>query len=127
MASELKETIPTFGDDARDEGHDVGLANWSALTSTSLAKNWAEVGLIAIVAVIVVGGIELWCRVADIPTYTFPRPSLIGSALWHNFSDVYAHHLWVTLQVLFLGYGIGALIGIVLAAVITQFPFAEKI
>jgi NitT/TauT family transport system permease protein len=127
MASELRETIPTFGDETTDEGQDVGLANWSALTSTSLAKNWAEVGLIAIVAVIMVGGIELWCRIRDIPTYTFPRPSLIGSALWNNFSDVYAHHLWVTLQVLFLGYGIGALIGIVLAAVITQFPFAEKI
>ena len=127
MASELRETIPTFGDEAKGEEQDVGLNNWSALTSTSLAKNWGEVGLIAIVAVLVVGGLEAWCRIRDIPTYTFPRPSLIGSALWNNFSDVYARHVWVTLQVLFLGYGIGALIGIVLAAVITQFPFAEKI
>src|SRR5215216_6751411 len=127
MASELRETIPAFGDEARGESQDVGIGNWSALTSTSIAKNWGEVAIIAIVAVLVVGGLEMWCRLADIPTYTFPRPSLIGGALWNNFREVYAHHLWVTLQVLFIGYGIGASIGIVLAAVVTQFPFVEKI
>jgi NitT/TauT family transport system permease protein len=127
MASELRETIPTFGDEARGESQDVGIGNWSALTSTSIAKSWGEVAVIVVVAVLVVGGLEAWVRIADIPSYTFPAPSEIGSALWNNFRDVYAHHLWVTLQVLFIGYGIGAFIGIVLAAVVTQFPFIEKI
>src|SRR5215217_1910451 len=127
MASELRETIPAFGDESRGESQDVGIGDWSALTSTSIAKSWGEVAIIVIVAVLVVGGLEAWCRIADIPTYTFPRPSQIGSALWNNFGDVYAHHLWVTLQVLFIGYGIGAVTGIVLAAVVTQFPFVEKI
>ena len=31
------------------------------------------------------------------------------------------------MKVMFIGYAIGAAIGIVLAAVITQFPFFEKI
>ena len=103
------------------------IGNWSALTSTSIAKSWGEVAVIVVVAILVIGGLEAWVRIADIPSYTFPAPSEIGSALWNNFRDVYAHHLWVTLQVLFIGYGIGALIGIVLAAVVTQFPFIEKI
>src|SRR3954447_18743784 len=117
MASELREIIPTFGDEAKTESQDVGISDWSALTSTSIAKNWGEVGLIVVVAFLVVGGLEAWCRLADIPTYTFPRPSLIGSALFHNFRPIYAHHLWVTAQLLFLGYAIGASIGIVLAAI----------
>lgn len=127
MASELRETIPTFGDEAKGETAEVGLSNWSALTSTNLAKSWGEVGLIAMVAIIVVGGIELICRAFDVPAYTFPKPSVIGSTLWNNFDELYARHLWVTLQVLFLGYVIGASIGIVLAALVTQFPFVEKI
>lgn len=127
MASELRETIPTFGDEAKSETQDVGLSNWSALTNTGLAKNWGEVGIIIVVAVLVIGGLEVWCRLANIPTYTFPKPSLVGSALYHNFWNIYREHLWVTLQVLFTGYGIGAIIGITLAALVTQFPFAEKI
>jgi NitT/TauT family transport system permease protein len=127
MASELRETIPTFGDEAKGESQDVGLSNWSALTSTSLAKSWGEVAVIALVAVTVIGGIELICRVFNVPTYTFPKPSLIGTTLWNNFRPLYAEHLWVTIQVLFMGYAIGASIGITLAALITQFPFVEKI
>lgn len=125
MASELRETIPTFGE-APKEDTEVGLSNWSALTSANLAKSWGEVALIALVAVVVIGGLELICRAFNVPAYTFPKPSVIGQTLWDHFY-LYRPHLWVTLQVLFLGYAIGAAVGIVLAAVVTQFPFAEKI
>ncbi len=126
MATELRETIPTFGEKNQEE-NDVSLTNMSALTSANLAKSWGEVGVIILTAVIVVGSLEFVCRFFDVPAYTFPKPSLIGSTLWHNFRPLYAHHLWVTIQVLSIGYAIGSSIGIVLAAVITQFPFAEKI
>ncbi len=126
MASELRETIPTFGESGKEE-NEVGLTNMSALTSANVAKSWGEVGLIILVAVIVVGSLELVCRVFNVPTYTFPRPSLIATTLWHNFRPLYAHHLWVTIKVLTIGYVIGGSIGILLAAVITQFPFVEKI
>ena len=43
MASELRETIPTFNQKAEGEG-DVSLTNWSALTSQGFARNWGEVG-----------------------------------------------------------------------------------
>ncbi len=38
-----------------------------------------------------------------------------------------APHLGHTLVELFVGYAVGASIGLILAAVITQFPFAEKV
>jgi NitT/TauT family transport system permease protein len=47
-------------------------------------------------------------------------------ALYTDFGFI-APHLGHTLIELFSGFGIGAVIGLILAAVITQFPFAEKI
>jgi NitT/TauT family transport system permease protein len=126
MASELRETIPTFGAQTGEDQSEVSLTNWSALTSTGFARSWAEAGVIALVAVLVIGGAELFIRVRDVPAYTFPAPSEVGKALWTNF-DLFQPHLIATLKVLFSGYAIGAVIGIILAAVITQFPFAEKI
>lgn len=127
MASELRETIPTFGDAKSKEETEIGVADMSGMASASLAKSWGEVGIIVLVAIIVIGGIELICRVFNVPTYTFPKPSLIGTTLWNNFRPLYLEHLWVTLKVLGIGYFIGAAIGIVLAAIVTQFPFVEKV
>ena len=126
MASELRETIPTFGD-AGAEDQEVGLSNMSGLAQTGFASNWKEAIILVLIAVGVIGGLELIVRVFNVPAYTFPAPSAIGESLWRNFIPLYWPHLLVTLKVLFLGYLIGASIGIVLAAVITQFPFAEKV
>ncbi|HYO29707.1 MAG TPA: ABC transporter permease [Thermomicrobiales bacterium] len=127
MASELRETLPTVGEQKEaGAGDDVSLTNWSALTSTGFARSWGEALSIALVAVIFVGGLELFLRLAQVPAYTFPLPSDIFSALVGNFG-LFWPHLLVTLQVIGIGYVIGAVVGIVLAAVITQFPFAEKI
>ena len=126
MTSELGETIPTFGQTSGDEQAEVSLSNWSALSSMSFARNGWEALIIALVAIGVIGGIELWVRVLDIKPYVFPAPSLIGQALFNNF-DLFQPHLIATLQVMFSGYAIGATVGLVLAAVITQFPFVEKI
>lgn len=126
MPNELGDNIPTFGDDGA-ENQEVGLSNMSGLASTGFASTWKEVVILLLVAVGVIGGLELIVRVFDVPAYTFPAPSAIGESLWHNFRPLYWPHLLVTLKVLFIGYFIGATIGILLAAVITQFPFAEKV
>jgi NitT/TauT family transport system permease protein len=47
--------------------------------------------------------------------------------LWNEFGPVFAHHLWVTMYEFLAGYTIGAAVGLVLAALITQKPFAEKV
>lgn len=103
---------------------DEGFIDWSALTSVNIGR--AQAGIIVLVAVIVVVGLELMVRLLDIPQYVFPAPSATGRALVQNFPTIWPH-LLVTLQQLFLGYAIGASIGIVLAAVITQFPFVERV
>jgi NitT/TauT family transport system permease protein len=126
MGDQLRDTIPTFGETA-DMNESAGLDNMSGLTSASFARSWGEAALLLAVAVILIGGLEVICRVFNVPAYTFPKPSEIWTALHTHFRTIYWPHLVVTLKVLFSGYAIGATIGIILAAVITQFPFVEKI
>jgi NitT/TauT family transport system permease protein len=98
--------------------------DWSALTSVRFAGRDAIV--IVAVAVAVVGALELIIRAFQIPTYVLPKPSEIAVALVDGFPVLWPH-LTVTLGQLVLGYLIGASIGIVLAALVTQVPSIEKI
>jgi NitT/TauT family transport system permease protein len=101
-----------------------GFVDWSALTSISFAGT--QMVIILVLAVAVLTGWEIIVRVSNTPTYVLPKPTEIGAALVNNFPTLWPH-LVVTLKDLLIGYLIGASIGIVLAAVITQFPFVEKI
>jgi NitT/TauT family transport system permease protein len=101
-----------------------GFVDWSALTSISFAGT--QMVIILVLAVAVLAGWEIIVRVSNTPTYVLPKPTEIGAALVNNFPTLWPH-LVVTLKDLLIGYLIGASIGIVLAAVITQFPFVEKI
>jgi NitT/TauT family transport system permease protein len=78
------------------------------------------------VAVVVIGGTELALRVFEVPPFIMPTPSSIFAALIGDFTLILPH-LGYTLVELLSGFAIGATIGLILAAVITQFPFAEKI
>jgi NitT/TauT family transport system permease protein len=126
MASELRETIPTFNHEAEGDG-EVSLTNWSALTSQGFARNWGEVGLILLVAVVLIAGAELAVRAFNIQSYIFPPPSAIARTLVTRFGDLFWPHMQITLIELLSGFAIGASIGLVLAAVITQVPLMEKI
>lgn len=122
---ELKDNIPTF---KREDGQQaVDISNWSGLASElSLIKSGAEWAAILAVAVLIVGGGELLLRLYEVPPYIMPTPSLIAGALVKDFHLI-APHVGHTLVELLVGFSIGASIGFVLAALITQFPFAEKI
>lgn len=85
-----------------------------------------ETIVIILVAVAIIGGTELLLGLLKVPHYVFPKPSQIAAALVTEFPN-YWPHLVVTLYELFLGFAIGGSIGFVLAAVITQFPFVEKV
>ncbi|MEA3335100.1 MAG: ABC transporter permease [Chloroflexota bacterium] len=85
-----------------------------------------ELVIILLVAVVVITSIEIAVRAFEVPSYVFPKPSETAAALVNNFPTV-APHLLTTLQQLFIGYVIGASIGIFLAAVVTQVPMVEKI
>ena len=125
MSDQLLEKIPEFKKDS-DAHKDDGPLNWTALTSVPTARNARELFVIVAVAVIVIGSAEFLIRAFQVPSYIFPAPSAIFGALIQSF-DLLRPHLFVTLEELIIGYAIGAIIGIVLAGVITQFPFVEKI
>lgn len=107
-------------------GGDVGISNMSALTSGPGIRSIGEVIAIVMVAVVVIGGSELLLNLFEVPQYIMPKPSEIAVALVTEFPHI-APHLGHTLVELCAGFAIGASIGLLLAAVITQFPFAEKI
>jgi len=125
MDSQLRDQIPTFEKSTAVDR--VELTNLSALTSAlGGIRTWAEIAAIVLFAVFVVGGTEILLRLLEVPQYIMPPPSMIIAALISDF-PLLAPHIGVTLTELVVGFAIGASIGFVLAAVITQFPFVEKI
>jgi NitT/TauT family transport system permease protein len=122
----LQDQVPTFN--ARTAGQEhVEITNWSALTSVRTAANLREALLIVAFGVLVIGGIELLVRVLQIPAVILEPPSVVIGTLVVNFVPVFLPFLLTTLAELGLGLLIGATIGLVLAAVITQRPMVEKI
>jgi NitT/TauT family transport system permease protein len=123
MDKALRDTIPTFGSKAAPQA--VGITSISAFDLGG-HRTKLEVLAIALVAVVIIGGAEVLLRVFEVPHYILPTPSQIATALVTEWPFIWPH-LLVTLQELLLGFAIGASMGFVLAAVITQFPFVEKI
>jgi NitT/TauT family transport system permease protein len=118
----MSDAIPEF---RKEEATPVGLSGVS-LGGGGMARTWGEIAIIALVAVIVVGGLEFLLRWNEVPQYILPTPSAIAAALVKEMPLILPH--WGhTLVVLFSGFGIGAGIGLILAAVVTQFPFVEKV
>jgi NitT/TauT family transport system permease protein len=122
----LRDKIPSFEKQGDGAGGEVSLSNWSALTSGAGIRTWAEILAIVAVAVIIIGGTELLLRALHVPQYILPTPSLIAHSLVNDFPVLWPHIL-VTLKELVIGFAVGASVGLVLAAIITQFPFVEKI
>ncbi|MEI9404653.1 ABC transporter permease [Mesorhizobium argentiipisi] len=120
------DAIPEFSKAKSGDGQDVSLTNLSAFANGPGIKSGAEVAAILAVAVVIIGGIELALRIFHVPQYIMPPPSSIVYALFDEFPLI-APHLGYTLVELVSGFAIGAIVGLVMAAVITQFPFAEKI
>jgi NitT/TauT family transport system permease protein len=122
----VSDAIPEFSKSKSGDGQEVSLTNLSAFASGPGIKSGKEVAAIIAVAVVIIGGIELALRLFHVPLYIMPPPSSIAYALFDEFPLI-APHLGYTLVELVSGFAIGAVVGLVLAAVITQFPFAEKI
>ncbi|MDG4892963.1 MAG: ABC transporter permease [Mesorhizobium sp.] len=120
------DAIPEFSKAKSGDGQEVSLTNLSAFAGGPGIKSGAEVAAILAVAVVIIGGIELALRLFHVPQYIMPPPSSIVYALFDEFPLI-APHLGYTLVELVSGFAIGAVVGLVMAAVITQFPFAEKI
>jgi NitT/TauT family transport system permease protein len=120
------DAIPEFHKSKGGDGQDVSLTNLSAFSSGPGVKSGREIAAIVAVAVIVIGGLEFALRFFEVPQYIMPPPSMIAVALVTEFPLILPH-LGHTLVELLSGFAIGAVTGLVLAAVVTQFPFVEKI
>ena len=90
------------------------------------SRTHLEAAIIALVAVAIIGGAEALLRICNVPQYIMPKPSQIVMALYTEWPFLWPH-LVTTLYELFVGFAIGGAIGFIMAAVITQFPFVEKI
>ncbi len=122
MDKALGDKIPEFN--KKQGSASVGLSGASFSLGDHRTK--FETLIIVLVAVVIVGGAEALIYAFNVPQYVLPRPSQILTALVTEFPNLWPH-LLITLKELFIGFAIGASIGFVLAAVITQFPFVEKI
>jgi NitT/TauT family transport system permease protein len=124
VPKELRDEVPTFESSTRGEH---GPIDWTGITSIRPAKTALEIGAIVALFAAVFFGLELILRVTDTPTYVFPKPIDVVQTLVADFGTIYAPHLWVTMQEFLIGLAIGSTIGLLLAALITQKPFAEKV
>jgi NitT/TauT family transport system permease protein len=104
-----------------------GIASPTGLASGIGGQGLREVIAIIAVAVIVIGGGEFLLRFFEVPQYILPTPSAIAAVFASPEMSTIGAHYSYTLVELFSGYAIGGSIGLVLAAVITQFPFVEKV
>ena len=122
----LGDQIPQFGKKESSQGG-AGVGNLSGLAGGIGIQSAREAIAILAVAVFIVGGAEFLLRAFDVPAFIMPTPSSIAAVFASSEVSVIAQHFGYTLIELLAGYAIGASIGLILAAVITQFPFAEKI
>jgi NitT/TauT family transport system permease protein len=119
----LGDKIPEF-----NRKVEAGGAGLSGLSSFAVGGNQTrlETLVIILVAVIIIGGDEALLRWFAVPQYIMPKPSQIITALFTEWPNLWPH-LVTTLYEMFVGFAIGGSIGFVMAAVITQFPFVEKV
>ena len=123
MAKVLGDSIPEFN--RKDEAGGVGLSGLGAIAIGG-NRTRLEILVILLVAVVIIGGDEVLLRALNVPQYILPKPSQIVMALFTEWPNLWPH-LLTTLYELFVGFAIGGSIGFVMAAVITQFPFVEKV
>ncbi|WP_416797411.1 ABC transporter permease [Ciceribacter azotifigens] len=105
----------------------AGVATPAGLTGGMGGQGAREVAAIIGVAVLVIGGGELFLRLMEVPQFILPTPSAIAAVFSSPEMAMIIQHYSYTLIELVAGYAIGASIGLFLAAVITQFPFVEKV
>jgi NitT/TauT family transport system permease protein len=119
----LGDKIPEFN--RKQETGEPSLSGLDMLTAGG-NRTRLETLVIVVVAAVVIGGAEVLLRVFNVPHYIMPKPSQIIVALFTEWPFLWPH-LLTTLYELFVGFAIGGAIGFVMAAVITQFPFVEKV
>ena len=89
----------------------------------SLFKRYASL----LVFLLVLCGWELLCRVATVPEYILPAPSVIGRAAIELGANRWMEHLVATLQVALGGYAVAIALALPLAVAITRSELLSRI
>jgi len=83
--------------------------------------------LAIIIFVVTVGGWEWIVRYFEVPEMILPMPSAIITSLWKGIvSGIYLYHFMVTFIESLAGFGIGAVIGLLLGGLIGTSPLLER-
>ncbi|VTU46561.1 Putative aliphatic sulfonates transport permease protein SsuC (plasmid) [Variovorax sp. SRS16] len=86
-----------------------------------------ELPLSALLFVLVVGGWELAVRLLQVTPLLLPAPSAVAVALWEGIrNNTFTHHLGITFYETIAGFVLGGGLGLLLGAVIAQFPLVER-
>jgi NitT/TauT family transport system permease protein len=122
---QLEDEVPEFrkSQEKVEKGSSLDVSSTFSAIKVRGAK---EIIGIVLLAVVVLGVWEILLRVLHVPQFVFPTPSAIALALVKSFPFIWYHFLY-TLGELISGYAIGATLGLLLAAVLTQIPYLEKI
>lgn len=124
MDKALGDKIPEFNRKKSGGEGSVGLSGASLGLGDHRTK--FESLIIVLVAIVIIGGAEFLLKWFNVPQYVLPTPSQIVMALFTEWKFIWPH-LLTTLYELLVGFAVGASIGFILAAVITQFPLVEKV
>jgi len=99
----LGDKIPEFNRQAAAD--EPGIAQLSSF-GLGGSRTHLETAVIALVAVVIVGGAEVLLRILNVPQYIMPKPSQILLALYTEWPFLWPH-LLITLYELFVGFAIG--------------------
>jgi NitT/TauT family transport system permease protein len=85
-----------------------------------------ELPLSILLFILIVGGWELAVRVLEVPKIVLPAPSSVAVSLWEGMQGDMLKHFGVTFYEVLAGFVLGSLFGLILGALIGQFPLLER-
>jgi ABC-type nitrate/sulfonate/bicarbonate transport system permease component len=91
--------------------------------------SWRRVGRLLTPVAAVLGVFVLWgliVRVFDVPDYVVPSPQAAFAALADDW-DVLRPLLWTTVQETLVGFVVGAVLGFVLAVLMSRWGFVQRV
>lgn len=89
-----------------------------------MQRKWVNVLVPALIAIAALGAWEAWVRIAEIPAYVIPAPSLVWTTLINDWGTLWPA-LLVTLKITFLSLLLAVVGGVALAFLFSLSPWVE--
>jgi len=93
----------------------------------AILRDRPELPLAVLLFIVVGGGWELSVRLFDVPKIVLPTPSAVAVAMWQGLQQGdMLKHFGVTFYETLAGFVLGSAFGLILGALIGQFPLLER-